>query len=152
MGGTKPRRARRIALTAGLSAAWILGAGINRAAAQAMVADDVIVLSKGQQARQKSRLSAVAEASPGSGASLLPPSPGTGAAFAPGAMRRPRAAAATSGASGILSAASGYSTAFSGRAEQPQIAPSTPSSSGVRQSRPRAMAVSACARLFMPSP
>ncbi|MDR3632768.1 MAG: TolC family protein [Isosphaeraceae bacterium] len=118
------RRAWRAFTLAGCMLAGALGPGGRYAVGQAMLADDVIVLSKGQRARKQAQSAAqqggqsgVLGASPGSGVSRL-----GGPAGPPATNGRE----ARAGALGVLSAASGYSTAFSGRQEVPRLAPLSP--------------------------
>lgn len=113
-------------LAPGLSIAAALGPWVSRASAQAMLADDVIILSKGQQARKQAMEKAGGKAA---GAGPFPTSPGSGATrltirqtplgplpgIAPGTP---------AGQQGVLSAASGYSTAYQGRQQMaPAVAP-----------------------------
>ena len=116
-------RMNRILVASALAIGSMVGPGALPAAAQAMLADDIIILSKGQRAKQKARMGPAASPSTGDGTSLLPPLPAVGMPETlTGAIgREPQATRdVTTGASGVLSAASGYSTAFSGRVEQPR--------------------------------
>jgi cobalt-zinc-cadmium efflux system outer membrane protein len=129
---TAARNAGRIWLVLGIWGLALIGPGASESRAQAMLADDVIILSKGQRAKQQARMKEAGSPTPGSGISMLPPIPGgaEGAAM-PGGMPGESQATqrATSGPAGVLSAASGYSTAFSGRPEQARTAlpPALPS-------------------------
>ena len=107
----------RLGLALGLAMAATLGPGASRAWSQAMLADDVIILSKGQQARKQAAEKASGKAA---GTGVFPTSPGSGA---PRLAARPAPLGPVPGARpeqmGVLSAASGYSTAFQGRARAP---------------------------------
>lgn len=56
--------------------AAVLALGTHRAGAQAMLADDIIILSKGQRAQEKARTETHLGASPGAGGGPLRSSPG----------------------------------------------------------------------------
>lgn len=105
----------------GLAIAATLGPVAVRASAQAMLADDVVILSKGQQARKQAMEKAAGKAA---GAGPFPTSPGSGA---PRLAARPSPLGPLPGAQpgqmGVLSAASGYSTSFQGRGAAPAISP-----------------------------
>ena len=122
MRGEKP--SWRLGLALSLAMAAMLGPGTSRAWSQAMLADDVIILSKGQQARKQAAEKASGKAA---GAGAFATSPGSGA---PRLAARPAPLGPVPGARpeqmGVLSAASGYSTAFQGRATAPAVAPLPP--------------------------
>ncbi len=126
MSGTSGRPAGRLGLAPGLAIAVMLGLGASEASAQAMLADDVIILSKGQQARKQAMDKAAGKAA---GIGPFPTSPGSGA---PRLTARPTPLGPLPGnrpeQMGVLSAASGYSTAFEGRGAAPSVAPLPPSS------------------------
>lgn len=124
MRNTGARSAVRLAL--GLTMA---ATAASRASGQAMLADDVIILSKGQQQRKLAMEKAAGKAA---GAGLLGTSPGSAA---PRLSSRPTpmgplpgtAPGTPPGQQGVLSAASGYSTAFRGRQQvAPGVAPLPP--------------------------
>ena len=108
---------RRIVLLIGLLMSL---AGPRRAVAQAMLVDDIIILSKGKQQQEKARTESHLGKLPGSGvtpfrfrpglgqAGRLEERPGPGAPAFPSAMRTPQPF--TRGPTGILSAASGYAS------------------------------------------
>ena len=70
MEGSSVHLGRRLALAVGLAMASMLGPGAARVSAQAMLADDVIILSKGQHERKQAMEKAAA-----SGGGPFPTSP-----------------------------------------------------------------------------
>ncbi len=126
MWAARPRTRRILCLLIGLIQAVLAtdpGLTSRRCSAQAMLADDVIILSKGQAVRK----AAMEKGKGGDARSLFPGSPGSGGSRLPS---RPTPLGPILGSApesmGVLSAASGYTTAFSGRSSAPGIAPLPP--------------------------
>ncbi|MBX6312868.1 MAG: hypothetical protein IRY99_08130, partial [Isosphaeraceae bacterium] len=87
---------RNRSLLGSLVFTMVLGFGAGRAGAQAFLADDIIIISKGQRVKEKARTETQLGPTPGAGGSLFRFSPG-----APGAMSPPT----TPTPPGVLSAA-----------------------------------------------
>jgi len=92
-----------------------LGLGAGRAGAQAFLADDIVILSRGQRAKEKERTETRLGPMPGAGGSQFRFSPGAPGASAPPSTPTP---------SGVLSAAAAEGGGISGRPEAARIAPS----------------------------
>jgi cobalt-zinc-cadmium efflux system outer membrane protein len=106
-------------------AALASGAGARRAEAQAMLADDIVILSKGQRNREEARAGSHLGPAPGAGVSPFRYRPGSlearlGERSRP-SIRPPLAppGAPTSRTGGVLSAASGYDAGAAGVAATP---------------------------------
>ncbi len=110
----------------GLVLAAMLGVWTGRVSAQAMLADDIIILSKGQQEQEKSRSRSQLGGAPGAGGSPFRSIPGVGA-NRPGERGGPGALASpvTGKSVDVLSAASGYESGSSGQPGRAGIAPTT---------------------------
>lgn len=109
---------RQSILLGGLVSVFCLSLGPREARAQAMLADDIIILSKGQTEKDKARTSTHLGGTPGSGGLKLP-SPG-----APESRLGERdGTASRSRMTDVLSAASGYEQ---GRVNRPGAGPGAP--------------------------
>lgn len=116
-----------------VAAVVMLGVGAGRALAQAMLADDIVILSKGQRKKEKAKTESHLGAVLGAGASPFGYRPGSvearlGERSGP-AVRPPLVPAGTqrSRAGGVLSAASGYDDGAA-RIAPAQLPPALPSS------------------------
>ncbi len=114
-----------------LAAVVMIGFGTRRADAQAMLADDIVILSKGQRSKEKAKAETHLGPSLGSGASPFPYRPGSvearlGERAGP-SVRPPLgpANARTPRTTGILSAASGYDSGAAPTTRRP-LAPPRP--------------------------
>ncbi len=101
-------------LLGGLSVALALGLAVCRASAQAFLSDEIVIISKGQRAKEQARTETHLGPAPGAGASPYRFSPG-----APGASTPPTTPTPT----GVLSAAAAEGGGNAGRPEAARIAP-----------------------------
>jgi cobalt-zinc-cadmium efflux system outer membrane protein len=98
----------------GLIAASLLGFGAGRGRAQAFLADDIVIISKGQRAKEQARTETQLGPIPGGAASPFGARPGmAGASSAPSRLAPP----------GVLSAAAVGAQGIATRAETPRIGP-----------------------------
>jgi cobalt-zinc-cadmium efflux system outer membrane protein len=103
-------------------AAFVLGT--SRANAQAMLADDIIILSKGQQEQEKARTNSRLSGAPGAGTGAFRTSPGGGESRL--VERSGPGLPATARATDVLNSASGYEQGPTGRTGRAGVMPPAP--------------------------